>query len=154
MTIQMLRNLGLKPNLEKDSNYENNNSYLLKGQRVYNPQRTYGSLNPLFFEEEVREAEKALDITFLEMLQKTINRNVIDEEEDEYNLRDEQLLDIYCSIGQIYKEHKKYYKEKMERALEILLLIELTKNFKYIKGASNSKLIVFDLERKNIGKWE
>lgn len=150
----MLKNMGLKPNLEKDDNYENNNSYILKGQRVYNPQRKWGALNPLYFENEVKECEKALNMTFLEVLEKDINRYVIDEEDDEYGLRDDQLLDIYCSIGQTYKEHKKYYEEKMERALEILLLIEFTKNFKYIKGASNSKLIVFDLERKNIGEWE
>ena len=154
MSIKMLRNMGLKPNLEKDDNYENNNSYILKGQRVYNPKRKWGALNPLYFENEVKECEKALSMTFLEILEKNINRYVIDEEDDEYDLRDDQLLDIYCSIGQTYKEHKKYYEEKMERALEILLLIEFTKNFKYIKGASNSKLIVFDLERKNIGEWE
>lgn len=150
----MLRNMGLKPNLEKDDNYENNNSYILKGQRVYNPQREWGALNPLYFESEVKECEKALNMTFLEVLEKTIEMCVISEKDDEYDLRDDQLLNVYCSIGQTYKEHKKYYEEKMERALEILLLIEFTKNFKYIKGASNSKLIIFDLERKNIGEWE
>lgn len=154
MSIEMLRNMGLKPNLEKDDNYENNNSYILKGQRVYNPQREWGALNPLYFESEVKECEKALNMTFLEVLEKTIEMCVISEKDDEYDLRDDQLLNVYCSIGQTYKEHKKYYEEKMERALEILLLIEFTKNFKYIKGASNSKLIIFDLERKNIGEWE
>lgn len=153
-SLKVLRNAGLRPNLEKDSNYENNNSYILMGQRVYNPQRTNGALNELYFEREVRDSEKELRKTFLEVLEDEISSSVIDEADDEFGLRDDQLLEVYCSAVSRYKTHKKWHRDNIERSQEILKLIELTKTFKHVKGASNSDLIIFDLQRKNIGEWE
>lgn len=154
MSIKVLRNSGIRPNLEKDENYENNNSYLLKGQRVYNPQRNNGGLNELYYEREIREAKKELEMTYLQVLEREIQYHVIEEENDEYDIRDIQLLDVYCSMNKFYRHHKEYNKNKLERAQEILKLIKLTKTFKHVKGASNGDLIVFDLQRKNIGEWE
>lgn len=153
MSVKRLRNLGIRPNLEKDEGYENNNSYILKGQRVYNPQRICGALNDLYFKREIEESEERLKMSYLEILEERASW-VIEEEKDMYGIRDEQLLELYCSMDEVYKNHKRFHKENIERAKEILKLIELTKTFKHIKGASNSKLIVFDLERKNIGEWE
>lgn len=153
MSIKLLKNLQIKPNLEKDENYENNNSYILKGQRVYNPKRNYGCLNELYFKREEEEAKKELNKTFAEVLDDEVKAYVVDIEDDEYEIRDTQLLNVYCSIGERYRNHRKFYRKQLIKSQEILQLIELTKTFKYIKGASNSQLIVFDLQRGN-GEWE
>lgn len=153
-SIRLLKNIGLKANLEKDDNYDNNNSYILKGQRVFNPQREHGGLNKFYFEREVRESQEELRKTFLDFLEENISINVINEKDDEFDIRDCQLLDVYCSAVNDYYKHQKWHRDNIERSKEILQLIKFTKTFKHVKGASNSELIVFDLQRKNVGEWE
>lgn len=148
MSIKLLRATGLRPNLEKDDGYENNHSYILKGQRVYNPNN---GLNELYFKNQIKKSEKELKTTYLHFL----NEKTSYLEDEEYDgIREYELLDIYSEMPKRFKEFKKFHKNQIEKSQEVLKLIELTKTFKHVKGASNSDLIIFDLQRKNVGEWE
>lgn len=150
MDLKQMKALGLRPNLVKKE-FE---GYSLKGQTVFDSEKGYGGLNPHYFKRQIKEAKEALQMTFFEYFQKRVDYSVIEEEEDIYGVRDDYLLDVYCSnLVENYKKMKRYERKKMEKSKEILQLIELTKKMKYVKGVSNTGLIVFDLEREN-GEWE
>lgn len=148
-SIKILRNSGFRPNLEKDENYENNKSYLLKGQRVYDPQN---GINIHKYIWEVEYHQKLSNMTFEDFIYQKMGE-IVSKEDDEYGMRDEFLFEAFETITEDYKKHVDYHTKQKERAQAIVELIEFTKKCKYIKGVSNGSLIVFDLERDN-GEWK
>ena len=130
------------------SNVEKNEfeGYRLKSQIVFSPKGRYGGLNPHYYKREVEEAKKGLKMTFSQSIEQNINYFVVSEEEDIYGVRNDYLLDVYCSAMDDYRASRKYNIKKLEKAQEILKLIELTKEFKHINVFLNTGLVVFDLK--------